>query len=112
MISKISTIVFVFTLVTVPCMYNDINAQQDFRDRNFLQTERNPSIADPDLKVELVAGGIELPTTMAFVGPNDFIVLEKEKGTVLRVTNGIVSNKPLLDVNVANSVEKEAGLQA
>ena len=106
MISKISIIVFIFTLVTVPCMYNDINAQQDFRDRNFLQTERNPSIADPDLKVELVAGGIELPTTMAFIGPNDFIVLEKEKGTVLRVTNGIVSNKPLLDVNVANSVER------
>jgi aldose sugar dehydrogenase len=106
MISKISIIVFVFTLVVVPCMHTDINAQQTFRDRNFLQTERNPSIADPDLKVELVADGIELPTTMAFVGPNDFIVLEKEKGTVLRVTNGIVSNKPLLDVNVANSVER------
>lgn len=79
MISKISIIVFVFSLVMVPCMYNDINAQQTFRDRNFFQTERNPSITDPDLKVELVAAGIELPTTMAFVGPNDFIVLEKGK---------------------------------
>ena len=87
-------------------MYHETNAQQTFRDRNFLQTESNPSIADPNLKVELVVGGLELPTTMAFLGPNDFIVLEKEKGTVLRVTNGIVLNKPLLDINVANSVER------
>jgi len=87
-------------------MHRETNAQQTFRDRNFLQTETNPSIADPNLKVELVVGGLELPTTMAFLGPNDFIFLEKDKGTVLRVTNGIISNKPLLDVNVANSVER------
>jgi glucose/arabinose dehydrogenase len=87
-------------------MHHETNAQQTFRDRNFLQTETNPSIADPNLKVELVVGGLELPTTMAFLGPNDFIFLEKDKGTVLRVTNGIISNKPLLDVNVANSVER------
>lgn len=103
---KISIIVLVFAIIIVPCMYHETNAQQTFRDRNFLQTETNLSIADPNLKVELVVGGLELPTTMAFLGPNDFIFLEKDKGTVLRVTNGIVSNKPLLDVNVANSVER------
>src|ERR687892_500761 len=106
MISKISIIVLVFAIVIVPCMYHETNAQQTFRDRNFLQTESNPSIADPNLKVELVVGGLELPTTMAFLGPNDFIVLQKDTGTVLRVTNGIVLNKPLLDINVANSVER------
>lgn len=106
-ISKISTTVFVLcAIVIVPCFYNEANAQQVFRDRNFLQTESKPSVADPFLKVEPVVGGLELPTTMAFLGPNDFVVLEKDKGTVLRVTNGIISNKSLLDVNVANSVER------
>jgi glucose/arabinose dehydrogenase len=105
-LAKISIIVLGAAIIIVPCTINEINAQQTFRDRNFLQTESNPSVTDPSLKVELVVSGIELPTTMAFLGPDDLIVLEKEKGTVLRVTNGIVSNKPLLDVNVANSVER------
>ena len=105
--TKISITVFVLTaIVIVPCFYNGANAQQAFRDRNFLQTESEPSVADPNLEVELVVGGLELPTTMAFLGPDEFIVLEKDKGTVLRVTNGIISNKSLLDVNVANSVER------
>jgi aldose sugar dehydrogenase len=43
---------------------------------------------------------------MAFLGPEDFLVLEKDKGTVVRVNNGIISGEPLLDVNVANSVER------
>ncbi|HYY86169.1 MAG TPA: PQQ-dependent sugar dehydrogenase [Nitrososphaeraceae archaeon] len=96
----------VFIVLIVPCMINGTNAQDTFRDRNFLQTQSNPTIADPNLRVEQVVGGLELPTTMAFLGPDDFVVLEKEKGTVLRVTNGLVSNMPLLDVSVANSVER------
>lgn len=105
-LTKIFILVLVFTSAIIPYVYDETNAQQTFRDRNFLQTESNPSIVDPNLRVELVVDGLELPTTMAFLGPNDFIVLEKEKGTVLRVTNGIVSNQPLLDVNVANSAER------
>jgi aldose sugar dehydrogenase len=105
--TKISVTVLVLSvIVIVPSFYSVANAQQAFRDRNFLQTESKPSVEDPNLEIELVAGGLELPTTMAFLGPDDFIVLEKDKGTVLRVTNGIISNKSLLDVNVANSVER------
>jgi glucose/arabinose dehydrogenase len=43
---------------------------------------------------------------MAFLGPDDLLVLEKDKGTVMRIVNGIISDKPLLDVDVANSVER------
>jgi aldose sugar dehydrogenase len=104
---KIILKVFVFSvIIVVPCFYNEAIAQQAFRDRNFLQTQSEPSVADPQLQVELVVSGLQMPTTMAFLGPDDFLVLEKEKGTVMRVTNGIISTKPLLDVNVANSVER------
>ena len=56
--------------------------------------------------VEEVVGGLELPTNMAFLGPDDFLVLEKDKGTVVRVKGGIIADMPLLDVNVANFIER------
>jgi hypothetical protein len=40
--------------------------------------------------VETVTEGPEFPTTIAFLGPNDILVLEKEKGTVQRIINGKV----------------------
>jgi glucose/arabinose dehydrogenase len=55
---------------------------------------------------ERVAGGLESPTTFAFIGANDILVLEKDKGTVLRILNGDVLSEPVLDVNVANQVER------
>lgn len=65
-----------------------------------------PSIKDPNLKVETVATGLALPTTMAFVGPNDILVLEKSKGTVQRIVNGQMLAEPILRVNVSSEVER------
>jgi glucose/arabinose dehydrogenase len=72
----------------------------------FDHRQNEPSVLDPGLKIEEVVSGLEAPTTMAFLGADDFLILEKDKGTVLRVVNGNVLDKPLLDVNVANSVER------
>src|ERR687892_113693 len=65
-----------------------------------------PSIKDPVLKVETVATGLALPTTMAFIGPNDILVLEKSKGTVQRIVNGQMLAEPILRVNVSSEVER------
>ena len=64
-------------------------------------------LSDHNLKIELVASGLDFPTTMAFLGPDDFLILEKA-GTVKRVTNGVILDKPLLQVDV--SVKDERGL--
>ena len=32
---------------------------------------------DPNLKVELVVNNLDFPTSMAFIGPDDFLILEK-----------------------------------
>jgi glucose/arabinose dehydrogenase len=82
-----------------------VYAQEEFRQREFVE-EGKPRLADPHLKVEQVTEGLDTPTTMAFLGPNDILVLEKDKGTVQRIVNGKISGQPLLDVNVANSVER------
>jgi aldose sugar dehydrogenase len=72
------------------------------------QTGKGPTIIrDNNLKVQIVSKGeIRFPTSMAFLGPNDILVLEKNEGTVKRIVNGAVSSEPLLDVNVANKNER------
>jgi glucose/arabinose dehydrogenase len=66
---------------------------------------KGPIINDPSLKTELVAKGLNFPTGMAFLGPNDILVLEKNEGTVRRVIDGKIISKPLLQVNVGKQVE-------
>ncbi len=79
---------------------------QEFRQREFTDEPGHPEIYDPNLHAEVVVEGLELPTTMAFLGPNDMLVLEKEKGTVLRIVDGKTLPQPLLDVNVAGFIER------
>ena len=65
-----------------------------------------PAVINPNLKIETVTTGLVLPTTMAFVGPDDMLVLEKNKGTVQRIVNGQMLDQPLLQVNVSSEVER------
>jgi glucose/arabinose dehydrogenase len=68
--------------------------------------EGKPKLFDSNLKITTIAEGLSTPTTMAFVGPDDILVLEKDTGMVKRIVNGKVLAKPVLDVNVANSIER------
>ncbi len=70
-----------------------------------------PTVNDPSLKVERVfAGDLQIPTSMAFLAPNDILVLEKNKGLVDRIVNGKLLPQPLLQIpNIANQ-EVEWGL--
>jgi aldose sugar dehydrogenase len=65
-----------------------------------------PIINDPNLKLELVSEGLQLPSQMAFIGANDILVLEKDTGMVKRVVNSSVLEQPILDVNVATAYER------
>ena len=61
---------------------------------------------DTRLKVETVFTGLRSPTSMAFLGPDDILVLEKSQGTVKRIVNGSMLSKPLLKVAVATLLER------
>jgi aldose sugar dehydrogenase len=65
-----------------------------------------PQLRDSNLSIELVASGIESPTSMAFLGLDDILVLEKDKGTVQRIVNGEILEEPVLDVNVNGKDER------
>jgi glucose/arabinose dehydrogenase len=63
------------------------------RMRHFLNssiTENSPKIRDHNLKVEKVFGGLNFSTSMAFLGSNDIVVLDKERGRVHRILNGTI----------------------
>lgn len=62
-----------------------------------------PTVLDPNLDVRTVVAGLSSPTTMAFLGPDDFLVLEKNTGRVKRVVGGTVQGTVLdLAVNFAS----------
>ena len=66
-----------------------------------LPISEGPIINDADLKAEVVFEGLSSITSIAFLGPNDILALEKDKGTVQRIVNGKILTEPLLEVNVA-----------
>ncbi|HJS64446.1 MAG TPA: PQQ-dependent sugar dehydrogenase [Nitrososphaeraceae archaeon] len=63
-------------------------------------------LSDPKLKLELVTSGLDFPTTMAFLGANDFLILEKDTGLVKRVINGKTIETPLLQIEVSKKDER------
>ena len=67
-----------------------------------------PVINGPNLVVEKVNDKpLNITTSLAFLGPNDILVTEKETGKVIRVIDGQVKeNVPLLDVEVATGMER------
>ena len=70
------------------------------------QYSTGPVINDSSLEVKVAAKGINFPSHMVFLGPNDILVLEKNEGLVKRIVNGNVLSIPLLDVNVSNNIER------
>lgn len=66
-----------------------------------------PEMLHPRLKVEPIVSGLTTPITMAFLGPNDFLILEKNTGQVKRVVNGAVQGTVL---DLAVNFGSERGL--
>jgi glucose/arabinose dehydrogenase len=55
----------------------------------------------------LVASDFDFPTSIAFLAKNDILLLEKNTGSVYRITNGTITG-PLIQIDV--SIEDERGL--
>src|SRR5439155_3639516 len=68
-----------------------------------LPPPEGPKMTDPSLTVGTVISGLDQPTSMAFLGANDFLILEKASGKVKHVVNGAVAGTALdLAVNSAS----------
>ncbi|HEY3166614.1 MAG TPA: PQQ-dependent sugar dehydrogenase, partial [Candidatus Binatia bacterium] len=65
-----------------------------------------PSLTDPNLSVTEITSGLSAPTTMAFIGTDDILVLQKDNGQVRRVISGALQSSAVLDVAVDNASER------
>jgi glucose/arabinose dehydrogenase len=66
-----------------------------------------PEVLVPNLAVRSVVSGLTTPTAIAFLGPSDFLVLEKNTGQVKRVVDGAVQSTVL---DLAVNFGSERGL--
>jgi aldose sugar dehydrogenase len=70
-----------------------------------LPPPEGPTMVDPNLHVTPVVIGLNQPTSMVFLGANDFLVLEKATGKVQHVINGVLSST-VLDLAVNSASER------
>ena len=66
---------------------------------------QEPEVLDPDLEVSTAVSGLTQPVTMAFIGDDDMLVLEKPTGRVRRFVDG-EDRGTVLDLNVNSSSER------
>ena len=64
-----------------------------------------PTVKDPNLKVEALVSGISSPTSMLFLDNNNILVLEKD-GNVRVISNGMLQPQPLVSLNVESQNER------
>jgi glucose/arabinose dehydrogenase len=65
-----------------------------------------PTISDPNIRVERVITGLELPTSMEFLDNDDIIITQKDNGRVRLVSNGVLQPQSILQVPVVNNSER------
>src|SRR5688572_25570866 len=65
-----------------------------------------PSINDAGLRVEKVAEGLALPTSMAFLDEDDLLILQKDNGRIRHISDGKLQDDPVHDVFVNNDSER------
>ncbi|MGH9984654.1 MAG: hypothetical protein ACRD8W_11930 [Nitrososphaeraceae archaeon] len=63
-------------LLLSPLVYGQQQMENEFRQKEFVETDRTPQVLDQNLKVEVVAEGLSLPTTMAFLGPANSVLVQ------------------------------------
>jgi aldose sugar dehydrogenase len=66
---------------------------------------QEPELVDPDLAVRTAASGLSQPISIAFIGRDDMLVLEKASGQVKRVVDGEVQGV-VLDLAVNSASER------
>jgi DNA-binding beta-propeller fold protein YncE/plastocyanin len=60
------------------------------------------------IKIETVYDGLRFPTAIAFLGPDDMLVVQKTNNSIMRIVNGQMLDEPVLDLG--NNISSGAGV--
>lgn len=72
---------------------------------NKAEAQSGPTMLDPNLVVRTVTSGLVTPTSIAFLGSDEILALEKNTGKVQHIVNGSLQNTAL-DLAVNNASER------
>ena len=75
----------------------------------FTFSQELPTVNDPSLKLDLVADGLQSPTSMAFLTNNSLLITQKEGTLSLLDINNPTTLEPILELSNVNS-KNERGL--
>ena len=53
---------------------------------------------DTRIKIEPIYDGLKSPTAIAFLGPDDMVVLQRQNNSIMRIVNGQMLDEPVLDL--------------
>jgi glucose/arabinose dehydrogenase len=73
---------------------------------NVISPKGSPVLHDETLAVDLVAEGLDSPTSMSFIDNGSILVLEKNSGRVRIVSDGKLLNEPAIEIEVAEGAEQ------
>jgi aldose sugar dehydrogenase len=59
---------------------------------------------DTRIKIETIYDGLKFPTAIAFLGPDDMLVLQRSDDTIMRIANGQMLDEPVLDLGNTTKV--------
>ena len=77
-----------FTLLNVNTMSSPIVTQAQVQNPFGEPTALQPKVAHTNFNIELVSTLKGFPTNMAFIGPDDILILSKNTGQVFRIKDG------------------------
>ena len=87
----------------IPAQLSSGNSNNTFQP---LPDPSPPTISDPNIRVERVITGLELPTSMEFLDNDDIIITQKDNGRVRLISNGVLQPQSILQVPVVNNSER------
>jgi glucose/arabinose dehydrogenase len=87
----------------IPAQFSSSNSNNTFQP---LPDPTPPTISDPNIRVERVITGLELPTSMEFLDNDDIIITQKDNGRIRLVSNGVLQPQSILQVPVVNNSER------
>jgi len=100
---------FLITILTISIIFTmqfiEIDAEVLPYTEKDVESNKLPIILDDDFKVEKFVTGLNVPTTIEFLG-DDLLVLQKNDGKVRLIRNGVLQTEPVLDVEVSNYGER------
>ena len=105
-ISLVLVVIFGLSLILPDMYYNEEYSIISSADARPQASPDGPILNDPNMIAEVVYQGLKSPTNMAFLGPDDILVLGKKDGSVQRIVNGQLLPEPLLQVDVNSKDER------